>query len=189
MIELKKTIQPPLSIVVGIDKFGGFAKNGEIPWHDSNDLKQFAQTTKNGICIMGRRTYENMCDMLKKRGKDINDMDNVLPGRTSFVLTKNTNYEAVGATAVPDIRRAWQSLDEKDQRQVFILGGERVYIEALVNTTTIHLTIMKQSYDCDKFFPINTIKKHFTCIKGNETDNFYHMIYHTKNNMKTHRNM
>jgi dihydrofolate reductase len=40
---------------------------GQIPWHSSDDLKVFKSTTSNekadNFLIMGRKTYESMCDV------------------------------------------------------------------------------------------------------------------------------
>ncbi|MEK6896379.1 MAG: dihydrofolate reductase, partial [Nanoarchaeota archaeon] len=53
-------------------------KQGELPWHISEDLKRFKQLTLNHPVIMGRKTYEAI---VKRLGKP-------LPNRTNIVLTK-----------------------------------------------------------------------------------------------------
>jgi len=121
-----------------------------------------------------------MVEMMEARNIDVSTLENILPNRQSFVLSRNPNFKAPGATVVPSIRKAWQSLDEKDTREVFVLGGERVFTEALAWTTTIYMNIIKDTYDCDKFFPISTINKDFVLCAGEDTDELYQVIYSKK---------
>lgn len=126
---------------------------------------------------MGRHTYTDMVAMMKARNIDTATMSDILPGRQSFVLSKNPSFRAPGATVVPSIRKAWQSLPSRDTREVFILGGEMVFTEALAWTTNIYMNIIKQECDCDKFFPIATINTKYTIINGEETPELYQIRY------------
>ena len=153
----------PLEIIVAVDEEGGFGKDGKIPWHYSEDLKHFKDTTTGHVCIMGRKTYEDMLAMRKdmdakkkKRGAAI---DEILPNRQSFVVTSNAKFKAPGATVVRNLREAVNSLAANDKRKVFVIGGERMYIEALTSTTFIHMTMVPGSHACDKFFPIKVLNK------------------------------
>jgi len=175
-----KTTQPDFSIIVGLDQDGGFAKDGKIPWNCSEDLKKFKEITTGNICIMGRRTYEDMFEMMKARNIDVGNIENILPNRTSFVLSSNPNFEAPGATVVPNIRKAWQSLTEEDTREIFILGGYHVFIEALAFTTKIYANIMRKTYDCDKFFPIDIINKDYIVATGEQLEELDHLVYHKR---------
>ena len=96
-------------------------------------------------------------------------------------MTSNPDFEAHGATAVAGIHQAIQCLEVGDRREVFILGGERMYIEALTFTQTIYMTVVKgKPYDCDRFFPINVLNKSFNIVEGTETDNLYFTKYERK---------
>lgn len=132
------------------------------------------------VCIMGRKTYTDMVDMMKARNINVDTLEDILPGRQSFVLSRNPKFKAVGATVVPSIRVAWQSLEANDTREVFILGGERVFTEALAWTTKIYMTIIKDTFECDKFFPIHIINSDCTLSAGEETDELYQVIYNKR---------
>lgn len=129
---------------------------------------------------MGRHTYEDMVEMMKARKTDVDSIENILPDRQSFVLSRNPNYKAPGATVVPSIRAAWQSLEEKDSREIFVLGGYRIFIEALAFTTKIYMNIMRKTYDCDKFFPINTINRNYIAASGEQMEELDHVVYHKR---------
>ena len=162
------TIRPirSLTIVVAVDNAGGFGKDGKIPWHFSEDFKHFKETTKGGICIMGRKTYEDMLALVKKRQKKKKAIKEILPGRTCYVLTRQENYEAEGAMVAASLIEAVQSIPEEDTREVFIIGGEKLYIESLAWVDKVHLTLVDGYYDCDRFFPVDTLKEKFEIVDG-----------------------
>jgi len=173
-----KTTIPPLSIIVAVDEEGGFGKDGKIPWKISEDMAHFKEVTSGSVCIMGRKTYEDMYNMVTAR-KDANKNPKaILPNRESFVVTRNPEYEAKGATAVQSIRQAIEAINERDPREIFILGGERMFIEALAWTDTIYLTVVKnERYQCDKYFPIEVLNKNYKIVDGKETDKLYFVTY------------
>jgi dihydrofolate reductase len=167
----------PMAIIVAVDEAGGFGKDGKIPWHNKEDFKHFKDTTMGHPCIMGRKTYEDMrAYQSKKKDEDITE---ILPGRQSFVVTSNRNFTAPGATAVGSIREAVQSLDEHDTRPVFILGGERMYIEALPWVDTIHMTVLDGDYQCDRFFPIKSLNQ-FHITSGRRGEGLKFVTYKRK---------
>lgn len=129
---------------------------------------------------MGRRTYTDMFEMIQsKRGSPQEQIDEpILKDRESFVVTSNEEFEAHGATAVRGIHQAINTLAKDDDREIFIIGGERMYIEALAFTKTIYMTVVKgKPYDCDRFFPIRVLNKSFKIVDGSETDDLYFIKY------------
>ncbi len=171
---------PALSMIVAVDVEGGFGKDGKIPWFFPEDLKHFQTTTKGGVCIMGRKTYSDMFEMIQSKRKDPEKQidDPILKDRESYVVTSNPDFEAHGATAVKGIRAAIQSLAKNDNREIFVIGGQQMYTEALAFTKTIYMTIVKgDAYDCDRFFPVNVLNKNFEIVEGIETDDLYFTKY------------
>jgi dihydrofolate reductase len=167
------TVQPikPLSIVVAVDNAGGFGKDGNIPWHIPEDFKHFKEITKVGICIMGRKTYEDTLAIVKKRQKKKRTVEELLPGRDCYVLTRQKDYEAEGAKVAGSLMEAVQDIDENNNRTVFVIGGEKLFIEALPYVNTIHLTQVDGYYNCDRFFPIGPLMEKFTPETGTHGKN------------------
>jgi dihydrofolate reductase len=159
----------PVSIIVAVDEEGGFGKDGKIPWHFPEDLKHFQSTTKNSTCIMGRLTYLNMYDMIVSR-KSKGDkskpvkLKNILPNRESIVISK-TMKEAEGARVTPFLRKA---IETAKKSNIFVIGGDRLYTEALPWTNTIYLTLVKGRYECDRHFPIGYINLNFKIDSGKQ---------------------
>jgi len=107
---------------------------GKLPWHISEDLKRFKQTTLGQTVLMGRTTYESI-------GKP-------LPQRRNVVLTSR---------AIPGVE-TYQSLDEalshlKDQERVYVIGGGSVYAQTLPIADGLLLTRVDQEAEGDTFFP------------------------------------
>lgn len=176
----------PMALIVAVDEVGGFGKKGKIPWNIPEDLKHFNKTTKGNPCVMGRRTYEDMLEMRKerdkknKKNKKKSIIKQILPGREAFVVTSNPDFTAPGATVVPGIREAVQSLDKGDRRTVFVIGGFRMFTEAWTWADTIYMTVVKGKYDCDRFFPLHALNKDFQITSGEETDKLYFATYERK---------
>lgn len=170
----------PMAIIVAVDEIGGFGKDGKIPWHFPEDLKHFQETTKGHVCVMGRRTYTDMLEMRQERDAKNNKtgvIDQILPGRDSYVVTSNPDFKAPGATVVRYIREAVQSLDESDKRTVFIIGGFRMFVEALSTVDTIYMTVVEGTYNCDVSFPLQTLNKNFEIVEGSEQDKLRFITY------------
>jgi len=158
---------------------GGFGKNGKIPWNIPEDLKHFKEITDGNICIMGRRTYEDMHDMIKVRQKKKKKLKHILAGRKSIVLTQQKDYQAEGAEVFHSLMEACQNFSETDNREIFIIGGERLFIESLPSVYTIHMTIVKnqKGFDCDRFFPLDYLMKKFKIVDAHQTDKCYYIQY------------
>ena len=183
-----------VSIIVAVDIRGGFGKGGKIPWHFPEDFKHFKDTTMGGICIMGRRTYDDILEMSGRDNKAIQTYGEVqgmgspaqppldintpiLPGRESYVLSRNEGFEPLGAKRGKGLRQVVEELPRDDTREIFVLGGEKLFIEALGWANKIYMTVIKGEYDCDRFFPIQVLSKRYKIDSGKEMDEMYFIEY------------
>jgi hypothetical protein len=82
-------MRPRVSLIVAMAKNRVIGANNTLPWHLPADLKHFKTLTMGHHMIMGRKTYESI-------GKP-------LPGRTSVVVTRNTNYAPPGVVVVEEL--------------------------------------------------------------------------------------
>jgi dihydrofolate reductase len=166
-----------LNIIVAVDVFGGFAKDKKIPWSISEDMQHFKKITSGGICIMGRNTYEDMLAMYKKRNSSGNPISEILPNRRSIVITSQKNYKAEGAEVASSLREAMDNVPNNCNKPIFIIGGLRLFVEALPLVDIVFLTIIKDNYECDMFFPISYLNKHYQIAFGEETEKAYYTKY------------
>ena len=130
---------------------GGIGMDGNLPWHISEDLKNFKQITLNSTIIMGRKTWNS----LPKKP---------LPKRRNIILTRKkiNNVET------------YQSYDScintlKNEKigRVYIVGGRSMYKLFFEDAIYLHITHIKiLNKKINELFPIsiNTIKNKFTKV-------------------------
>ena len=126
-----------LSIIVAISENRVIGRDGDLPWHISEDLRRFKSLTMGCPIIMGRKTYESI-------GRP-------LPGRTSVVISTNADYPEKGILLARDFCEALDLV--RDASEVFVVGGARIYELALPFVDRIYLTQVYTKIDGDTFFP------------------------------------
>ena len=109
----------------------------KLPWHLSADLKRFKALTMGHHIIMGRRTFESI--------------GRILPGRTSIVVTRDRSYRPAGLIVAHGVNDAL-ALGTGDD-EIFVIGGEQLYREALPLADRIYLTEIDREFEGDRFFP------------------------------------
>ncbi len=125
------------SIVVAMSSNGLIGKDGDLPWHLSDDLRHFKAITMGKPIIMGRITHESI-------GRP-------LPGRENIILTRNSNYEAQGCTIIHDLASLDCRSPEVDE--YMIVGGSQLYAETLGLASKLFITEVHAEIEGDIFFP------------------------------------
>ncbi len=118
-----------LSIIVAIADNGVIGKEGGLPWRLGSDLRRFRKLTMGHPLIMGRKTFEAI-------GKP-------LDGRDSIVVTRSTVsvpqiFMAPSFDAAKALARECAACRRVDE--IFIVGGVRIFKEALPDAQRIYLT-------------------------------------------------
>ena len=123
------------------DTNNAIGKNGALPWHFSEDLKNFKKLTTGHTIIMGRKTWDSL--PIKP-----------LPNRRNIVIS-STNQEQV--ESYKSIEECIESLNEdKEVLDMYIIGGMSVYKFFYNHADILHITFINRSYpDTDTFFPIS----------------------------------
>ncbi|HAG7054083.1 TPA: trimethoprim-resistant dihydrofolate reductase DfrA23, partial [Salmonella enterica subsp. enterica serovar Typhimurium] len=149
-----------------------FGRNGQIPWTCKEDMKRFTTISKEiRVCVMGKNTYKDMLDMqMKKEGAEERIKEKgILPERESYVVSSTLKPEdVIGATVVPDLRAVLNQYHDSDQR-IAVIGGEKLYVQALASATKVHMTVMHKPYNCDRTLPMSYIDKKFVAGQGSIT--------------------
>ncbi|MGP5119056.1 dihydrofolate reductase [Psychrobacter alimentarius] len=147
-------------------------KNNELPWHISADLQHFKQMTTRqndsgiqGIVIMGRKTFESMGSK-------------PLPKRVSFIISTQMDYAEQKGLVGKDNAHVVHNLDDAltqaaslahgaHLETIWVIGGERVFNDALMYTDRIELTHVDTDItDGDAFYP--TLPARFKAVKESE---------------------
>jgi len=126
-----------LSIIVATAENNVIGKNNDLIWHLPRDLKHFKETTTEHYIIQGRKTYESY-------GKP-------LPNRTNVIITRDKNYKAEGCIVVHSLEDAVKKAQVDSEP--FIIGGGKIYEQALPMADRIYLTRIHENFEGDTFFP------------------------------------
>lgn len=125
-------------MVAAVAENGVIGKAGDIPWHISEDLKHFRETTRGNTVVMGRTTYEGI--------------GHPLPYRTNVVVTRNPSWRAEGVFVAPSVEDAIEIARGFDG-DIMIGGGTQVYSAAMPYATHQVLTEVHQSPEGDTHYP------------------------------------
>lgn len=131
------TTRRPLGLVVAVARNGGIGKDNALPWRIPEDLKRFKATTLGHAVIMGRATYESI-------GKPLVERRN---------LIVSTTLDAVPGCEVARSLEAALALARTTDERPMVIGGARLYAEALPLATHLYLTEVDRDVDADTFFP------------------------------------
>ena len=126
-----------ITVIVAVSENLVIGYKNALPWHISEDLKNFKKITTNHSVVMGRKTFESI-------GKPLKDRRNIVISRDKAL--KITGVEVVN------------SLDDaicltKDENEIFIIGGEQIYKMAMPIATNLHITKVYCTVEGDAFFP------------------------------------
>jgi len=125
-----------LAAIVAHDPNLVIGKDGDLPWHYSEDLKYFKRVTMGHPLIMGRVVFEELGE-------------NPLPGRENIVLSRSRSYDHVPT---------FSSFDEaleyvRDEELVFLIGGGEIYRQFLGQCDKLFVTEIHQEFEGDTYFP------------------------------------
>ena len=124
-------------LIVAVADNMGIGVKGALPWHISEDLKYFKETTRGYPVIMGRTTYFSI-------GRP-------LPGRKNIVL--NLGGDPIpGVTCVYSFEEAYAEAEGAEK--CFVIGGASVYRAAMPQMDLLYITHVHTVVDgADAFFP------------------------------------
>lgn len=125
-----------ISLIAALDEQDGIGFNNQLLAYLPADLKHFKLITMGKPIIMGRLTYESI-------GKP-------LPGRENIIISK-TLKEQEGIVVFSELADA---LDyTKNEKEIMIIGGSRLFTAALPLASRLYLTRIHHQFKADVFFP------------------------------------
>ena len=131
------------------DENGGIGQNGKLPWHISEDLKNFKSLTLNSTIIMGRKTWDSL--PIKP-----------LPNRKNIILSRTKKSNKI---TYYSFEECMHEIKKQDLDKIFIIGGRSIYKLFFDYADYLHITKVKLiNKDINEFFPfdMNEIRLSFT---------------------------
>jgi dihydrofolate reductase len=192
-----------MELIVACTKSGGIGKNNKIPWHIKDDLKLFRKKTTEidiseqekkvlldkfpgkqiqNIVIMGRKTWESIPEKYRP-----------LPNRINFILSTTLKQTSNFITEYPNtfiisslehvILKIKDLSAQRPLNKGFIIGGSSLYKEALnyFYIRKLHISYINKEYDCDTYFPLESLKDNFKIEECSQFTDFTYICYNHKN--------
>ena len=129
--------QPTIAIIVAMTRNRVIGRAGSLPWDLPADRRLFRQLTTGNTVIMGRLTFASLPGALSER-------HNLVVSRTSRRLP--------GVTVCPGIGEAL-AVGWRLGRPIFVIGGVKLYRQALPIADTLHVSWVAGDYPGDRYFP------------------------------------
>lgn len=126
-----------ISAIVAVAKNNVIGNKGEIPWKIKGEQKRFRELTIGKSIIMGRKSFE--------------EIGRPLPERKTVVISRSRDFTYENCITVKSLDQALEIL--KDEEEIFIAGGGRVYKDAFDYCKKIYLTVIDKEIEGDVFFP------------------------------------
>ncbi len=127
-----------IHIIAAVAKNRAIGLKNKLLYWLPNDLKRFKALTTGHTIIMGRNTYLSL-----PKG--------ALPNRRNVVLSRTTK-DFPNCEVFPSLEKALESC--KDDEQIYIIGGARVYEQAIALADRLCLTEIDDTpQEADAFFP------------------------------------
>lgn len=139
------------TIIVAYNKNFIIGNKGLMPWHISNDLKFFKETTEGHACVMGRKTWESIPVVYRP-----------LKGRTNIIVSSSSFIGCLKVDSlVVSVNDAFEALRIADfltdHKEVFITGGSQLYTYCLENNLVDRVLASEikgyANVEGDTFFP------------------------------------
>jgi len=117
--------------IAAVASNGVIGAENDIPWRIPEDWRRFQRLTTGHVLIMGRKTWASI--------------GRALPGRTTFVITRDRMWRGDGVRAVPVLDEAFAQAQLLRPATIFVAGGGEIYRAAWDRLTGLEITEVDQS--------------------------------------------
>lgn len=133
-----------ISLIVAKSENNVIGINNKLPWHLKDDLQNFKKLTMGHHILMGRKTFESI-------GKP-------LPGSMSLVISSEPRPATESVFWFQNIWRAIKQAERAGETELFIIGGEKIFKNAVSIADRIYLTTVLGEVKGDTYFPALSMK-------------------------------
>ena len=125
--------------IAAVARNGVIGADNDIPWRVPADWARFKRLTMGQVLIMGRKTWASI--------------GRALPGRTTFVVTRDAKWRGDGVYAVPSLDEALSQAAARNPETIFVAGGGEIYRAAWDRLTGLEITEVDAEPEGDVIFP------------------------------------
>lgn len=134
-----------VSAIVCVDKNWGIGYNNKLLINIPEDMRFFKDKTKNGVIIMGRKTYDSL-------------PSKPLPHKINIVITSKvdkleTDEKGIMFVSMDFIKTFLNTLSSESPIDYYVIGGGKIYNELLPYCSKAYVTKVNISKNADTYFP------------------------------------
>lgn len=129
-------------IIVSVSTNNVIGINGKMPWHSSDDLRHFRDTTLNFPVLMGRKTFDSIGKPLEKR------VNLVLTKTASHGIRSHPNVEIFNS-----LESVFTYCESKNFKKIFIIGGSQIFELCMSLADELLISRMNSTAEGDIYFP------------------------------------
>lgn len=138
-------------IVALCDENDGIGRDNALLWNIPQDMKRFAQLTKDCVVVMGHKTYLSIPEEKRPLKKRLNI---VISNRYDDLQKENADSSNLIYCSVDMIQDILESVKDRFATCYYI-GGQSIYEKFIDKVDVIHITRIHKYFECDRFFPSN----------------------------------
>ena len=165
-----------IKVILCCDNNYGIGKKNSLPWNIPKEMNIFKKKTignENNCVIMGKNTFLSIPKKFRPLQK-----------RHNCILTSLDQFTNKNITILNDLNKLKKWITETNYDEYWIIGGEKLYKSVLQEfyIDEIHLSILDNNYDCDCFFPKESLKPFKKIEETYDKNNrFTHIIFKNQN--------
>lgn len=125
---MPSTLSPLRGAIAAMNHDNVIGLDGDIPWHYSEDLKRFKQTTLDSTIIMGRLTWESIGSK-------------ALPRRRNIVISRST------VENVEYYNNIDTAIEQCAQDDIWFIGGGQIYQAVMPILNLLDITYVPDKID------------------------------------------
>lgn len=129
-----------MKAIVAVDLNWGIGYQGKLLERIPEDMRFFKRTTTGKVVIMGRETFESL------PGRE------PLKDRVNIVLSRNKLFSNDKVIICRSLAELFAELKKYPTDDVFVIGGESVYLQLLPYCSEAFVTRIENMYNADKYF-------------------------------------
>ncbi len=163
----KNNHKHPINLIVAFDNNYLIGKDYDLPWDYPEDVKYFMDKTIHKTIIMGYRTMECLKKPLKDR------INIVINREVHGMICEN------GFFHVNSLKKAIEYNNEFFNKEIFIIGGTKIYEEALLNLdlNLVYITKINKSFEGNVFFPKIALLDNYILYESERSKNHPELFY------------
>lgn len=133
-----------LNLIVAMTNNRVIGLDNTLPWRIPEEMKNFKELTTGNVVIMGRKTYES----IPEKYRPLPNRDNVVISSQMSTNSSNYNGIVVASTLQEAVEKA-----KTFNKEMFIMGGAQLYKTALPLVDKMYISIVKEDYKGNVYFP------------------------------------